>query len=155
MKLRNPNDFKMGEFIDCEHYIHSNNRLEVVRYMYRTEGTLPELGAIEDAPYEIVIYAFNKYMEWRNDLFDRFSNLFQSEDNKEENRRVLAALGLKETEEEIEEDESEKEWRRTWGWYEILFKNICGEDFLKMEQAYNQYVVATFSHLSYLMARKK
>ena len=153
-QLRNLNEtFKMGEWIDSESYIRNDDKLLLFQLMYRTEGNVPPL---HKATYNQVLGAYNYYIEWRNSLYDSYSDLFEGgDDNDAEHRRKFKErYGLVDDEEYQEQNKENKEWERTYGWYQVLFNVFAGGDYLKMSKAYNLKVIEVMNHLTYLKSKK-
>lgn len=152
-RLRNlDRSFTMGELIDAESYIKSKDLDKVVQLLYRNDkGETPNLN---DVDYNTVIGGYNHYMTWRNNIYDLYSSIFNdSREEEETRRRALKKLGL-EVEEETQEEKEKNEFQETFGWYHILYTNICNGDVFKMRDAYSMRVIECFNHLVYLKSKK-
>jgi hypothetical protein len=164
-------DFKaitIGEFIDLEHFISNgiNKNLGVIcSIIFRrvikeaTDFTSQEIEKygdwiylrsplFNDVPIEHIFGHIMNYLSFRDNLFELYAGLFDSNEPEEEQDEPGDSLRKK-----LERSQSNQQNKsaRKWGWDVLLFKMAKGDP-MKMVEATNMPLVQCFNTLS--MARE-
>lgn len=128
-QLRNFNNTTIGQWIDMEVMIAGgiNNHMEQV-----IELLWDNVKYNKEFPAEQVWDGIHKYYNFRETIFNKYKELFSN--NKEEDEETE---NVNKTQEDVARS-----------WYRTLLR-LASDDFLKMEEASNQPLIAALNYLSY------
>jgi hypothetical protein len=164
-------DFKaitIGEFIDLEHFIAQgiNNNIGIISsILYRrvsieatefTSRVMEPYGdwiylrapLFNDVPLEHIYGHILNYLTFRNNLFDLYAGLFDTDEPEDEQDNAGDDLRTKL---ERSKNNQKNKSARKWGWDVLLFKMAKGDP-IKMVEATNMPLIQCFNTLS--MARE-
>ena len=139
LKLRDLNKITIGNWIDLDYYYRQNEITKIASIVYNSSKDF------DYQPFRFVNDAYNHYIIWRKEIMNKYPNIFIQQESNEEIKRRYEKLGLK-----FEEERQERvdEYSKVFSWFDIVYIELCNEDFLKMNEAYQKNVIEVFNFLT-------
>lgn len=143
--MKQLNNLTIGEFIDCDFYYKRNDICKIATYIYENSKDID----FHKKSYKSVIEAYNYYYDWLKQKHIEFPLLFiPVNDTYLEKKKKYDKLGLKMEDEEIKYDNRNKEYDNLFGWFDIILIEVCNNNFLDMNKAYQRNCIEIFNFLT-------
>ena len=148
-KLVNFDKIKVGRFLDADNYINEPDNL--INFMAAVfddgeeyEGTTNKKDIFDDVPCIYLIYAKNKFIQYKLELVSRFKYLYKEIDEDDQERQLTGSFSI---------GGGEEEFQNEFGWYSMLY-TFSKEQFMSIRDVVEKVYADEFLTFMNFFKRK-